>query len=219
MKDLHWYVENTTQPLRGCVVFLPGRHNFGYSMLRSYSRVLNWEGIGMVAVTPRLDEGWYPPPRSPIDQQRAVLGLNIAAKTVEKIIRAVVNRYGVGRDKIILSGFSMGAVAAVHWATRCKQTVASVVCHSGAILEPWNVPAATHDMPIILNHSMDDGCFDWEERYLPMKRALTRKNYNVWHLERPKGDHLIHHFDVECLQGIFEGIYGGSMEWQPYWAA
>ncbi len=111
----------------------------------------------------------------------------------------------------------MGAVTAVHWATHTKDPVASVICHSGAILEPSNVPAAKHDCPIILNHGMDDTCFNWEERYLPMKKALVKNKYNAWFVERKSGNHHVYRSDITCLKPHFEDVFKTSVTYEPVW--
>ncbi len=219
--DLHWYSENTSKtPLKGGVILLPGRGNFGYNLLRRYSEVFDWRGVALYSITPRLDVGWYPPPKHPLDQSEAVSGLNRSNQTIKKIIDRVTHETGLPRKKLVIAGFSMGAVAAVYWAMNARQqdAVGAVVCHSGAVLEPWKVPNARHDMPIVLNHGADDYCFDWEERYLPMKRSLVSKGYNCLFAEREKGDHWVHKGDVSCLQGVFEDLFGTSLAWEPLWS-
>jgi predicted esterase len=217
--DIHWYCENIGKtPLKGGVIFLPGRTNYGYALLRQYTKVFDWTGVGLFATTPRIDQGWYPPPKGPQDQSEAVAGLNQSNRCIDTIINTVCKEHNLTRDKIIIAGFSMGAVAAVHWATKTMKPVAAVVCHSGAILEPWNVPKATHEMPIILNHGMDDYCFEWEERYMPMKRALLRRGYNAWFAEREEGNHHVHFGDVACCKDLFKNTFGIKLDWQPSWS-
>jgi predicted esterase len=214
--NLYWYSEHKTTPLKGGIVLLPGRHNFGYNLLRSYSRNLNCSEIGLFSITPPLSQGWYPPPNGPNDQVQAVMGLDRSAKLIEKIIQTIQEQHSLPREKIVVAGFSMGAVAGVHWAIHTNDPVAALVCHSGAILEPWKVPQARHSMPIILNHGQDDYCFEWEERYLPMKRALSKKGYDLWLVERPEGNHTILNSDVACLQEFLEEKFKMSLAWSAW---
>ncbi len=216
---LYWYTEHDDQKdLKGAIIFLPGRTNHGYSLLRTYTQTFDFSEIGLFSVTPPLNQGWYPPPKSPEDQQDAVQGLNNAFHQVEKIIKLISECHNLLRSKIIISGFSMGAVTAVHWGVHTKRPVAAVICHSGAILEPWETPKASHDMPIILNHSSDDYCFNWEERYIPMKRTLEKNNYNLWYAEREFGNHLVYHADVAAIKDIFEDTFNKTVDYQPLWA-
>jgi predicted esterase len=71
-------------------------------------------------------------------------------------------------------------------------------------------------MPIILNHGQDDYCFEWEERYLPMKRALSKKGYDLWLVERPEGNHTILNSDVACLQEFLEEKFKMSLAWSAW---
>lgn len=208
-------------PLKGGVILLPGRGNFGYNLLRTYTSVFNWRGVALYTITPRLDIGWYPAPNGPADQAEAVAGLSQSNRAIEKIIERVQSETGLLRKQLVISGFSMGAVAAVNWATHARDNnaVGAVVCHSGAVLEPWRVPRARHQMPIILNHGVDDYCFDWHERYLPMKRALVAKRYNISAAERDQGNHFVHRGDVACLRPIFEQIFSTTLAWEPLWAS
>jgi predicted esterase len=214
--DLHWYHESPAAP-KGAVVFLPGRGNYGYNMVRTYTRVLDLEAIALVATTPRLDQGWYPPPNGPTDQKEAVSGLDRSDHAIDKIIEEVCETYHLPREKVILSGFSMGGVAGVHWSTQTKVPVGGMICHSGAILEPWSTPKAKHEMPIILNHGWDDYCFSWDERYMPMKSALTNRGYNVWLAERTTGNHFVHGSDVMRCKTFLEGVFDTNLDWQPRW--
>jgi predicted esterase len=83
-------------------------------------------------------------------------------------------------------------VMAVDLATRASKRYGGAVCLSGAILEPKLVPPAKSETtPIMLIHKVDDDCFSWEERYLPMKNILQQQGYATTCIERPYGGHHI----------------------------
>lgn len=218
---LYWYAENAPPaagdpPIRGAVVLLPGRSGHGYSLLRTYTEAFDFRGVGLFSVTPPISRGWYPPPNGPLDQTLAVRGLDSAAKTLDRVLDAIERDHDIPRDKVVVAGFSMGGVTAVHWATRALRP-AAVICHSGAVLEPHRVPMAGHDRPIVLNHAQDDDCFGWEERYLPMRHALSKNNYNVWLAERESGNHHVYHSDVSCVKDLFEKTFGAGLEYEAVW--
>ncbi len=73
---------------------------------------------------------------------------------------------------------------------------AAVICHNGAILEPENLNLSKNDMPFLLFHNSDDNCFTWEERYLPTKKSLIEKKYNVTFEENNSSGHNIDSRDV-----------------------
>lgn len=217
--QIHWYSEKAKNSPSGAVIFLPGRSNYGYNLLRTYTRAFDWKDVHLTAVTPPLHQGWYPPPFSPAEQSESVKGLDAAAKAINNIISRVCLETKLPRSKIVISGFSMGAVAAIHWATHTRNPVGAVISHSGAILEPWKIPESRHDMPIILNHGQDDYCFDWEERFLPMKRSLIENNYNIWLAERAIGGHQVNLNDVIRCRETFVKIFDVDIDWKPIWAS
>jgi predicted esterase len=218
-RRLHWYsegLEDGSKPAGG-ILFLPGRGGHGIQMVRKYQDVFVYPNIALMALSPMPAEyGWYPMPNGPEDQRHSVEGLKHAVDALETVLNQVEEMYGLTRDKIILAGFSAGAVVALSHHTTSKSPCAGVVSHGGAILEPNKLKKAQHKNPIVLNHAQDDFCFDWFERYLPMKEALTKKGYKVWLAERPKGNHVLMWQDVERCQTFFEktlGVTLGIPEW------
>ena len=186
------------QTVDSVVLCLAGRGGSGARLANRYFDLSGLNKTAFIGVTPfnphfgrRFFHAieWYPAPYSSEDQEEAVSGLENARERIEEILEKVTEKFNVARNKIAILGFSAGAVMSVYTATR-GGTLAGVVGHAGAILEPHNVPACQTETPILLTHGKMDGCFDWYERYVPMKNSLVENNYNVHSFEH-YGDHWV----------------------------
>jgi predicted esterase len=167
----------------------------------------------VIAVTPYARQ-WYPQPYSAVDQDEAVSGLPAARAAIEEVLETIERKYLVPRDKIALVGFSAGGVMAIDVAVNSTRELAGVVCHAGAVLEPWNIPMCRFvDMPIITTHCSDDDVFDWEERYLPMVESLENTKYNLHTIENDWGGHGVDLEDILCGAKILAPRLGYSAEW------
>lgn len=189
------------------VICVPGRSNDGAMFARDYYEASKLKDTVFVGPTPD-GYAWYPMPIDSTNQQNAVLGLPKAVKALESVQQAVEKRFGIGKSKTALVGFSAGGVVAIQTAAYSEKSYSSVVCHSGAILEPDDLPVCSHyNCPVLLTHTKDDYCFDWFERYLPMKTALIKKGYPAYVLEKNEGGHQVSKYDMEQAI-IFLKTYG-----------
>jgi len=174
-----------------CIITIPGRGNDGTQFARLYQMEAEFNNTVFVGPTPH-GFAWYPLPTSATDQDRALAGLPRARDAINAVVDAVQRRFSIPKSKIVLAGFSAGGVMAIETAAHSNEPFAAVVCHSGAILEPKNLPECKHPkMPVILTHCKDDDCFEWFERYVPMKEALFLNGYDTYALESRKGNHRI----------------------------
>ena len=206
-RRLSWYSEGlySDEKATAGILFLPGRGGSGLHMLGFYKRVFELKDVALMCLTPTpIEFGWYPMPNGAHDQSYACEGLKNASKALDDVLANIETKFDLPREKIVVIGFSAGAVVGTHHFTHFERPCAAMVSHSGAILEPDDLPQAGHSHPIILNHSQDDTCFEWHERYLPMKQALIRNGYKVKLAERARGDHVMSYQDVERLKPILE---------------
>ena len=180
----------------GLVILLPGRGQSAFDMISHYDRAANLGCMRLVAVEP-IDE-WYPAPKGANDQMEAVWGLKLTVPDFDNFVSEIENEYDVDRANIVLAGFSAGAVLAIQVAADTDRPFGAVVAHNGAILEPENMLPARNDTPYLVFHNMDDDCFEWEERYLPMKLSLVINDYHVDYIESEIGGHYIAREDVEA---------------------
>jgi len=198
-----------SEPGHSAIVFLCGRFGNGKWGAKEYRHMLEcFNKTTILGVTPYNDRGmveWYPAPNSSIDQDDAVNGQSHARERIERILSIVEQIYKVPRSRTILAGFSAGAVMSVYTnANNEKEPLGGILSHAGAILRPDQLPAANEhniNTPILLMHGRKDHCFDWYERYVPMKNALIDKGYPVSVVE-----HFGYHqmYDIEIIMaGLF----------------
>lgn len=194
----------------GTVLFLPGRDGSAEEMMCKFS-ALTKMGCALVGIEPVKE--WYPMPNGPNDQELAVAGLRYVLQALNHRVEKLRKRLSVERDEIALVGFSAGAVVALELAANSKHPFAGVVACGGAILEPTRFPACKHDTPVLLIHNRDDNCFEWQERYIPMRKTLRKKGYPLNCIERRRGGHCMSNQDI-LLASVFladtfqPGLYG-----------
>lgn len=177
------------------VLLLPGRGQSPQHIMASYNFNRHLRDSVLVAIKPT--EEWYPIPKGAKDQKDAVLGMTEVIPRMQKFIEKLKSYFRISNRQIGIAGFSAGAVIAMQIAIHSTEPFAGVVSHAGAILEPDCIPYAKNETPFLLIHSEDDACFSWQERYLPMKRALEDKNYIVHCRELTQKGHSMTEEDID----------------------
>lgn len=192
--DPKWCVANRDME-HTCVLMLAGRSHQNNLLPSIY-----WhDGLRqhMIIGVQTQCYAWYPLPKGEYDSRAAINGIPNAVHNVLKVVSKIEDTYNIPREKIVVLGFSAGGVMAIQVGAHSERPFAGIVCQSGAILDPFDLPESPHpEMPVLLTHSQDDDTFDWEERYIPMKEALIEKNYNLSASENPWGYHSITTLDI-----------------------
>ena len=94
---------------------------------------------------------WFPIPwidGSP--QALAEAGLDSAAADLNGFLDARLEETGLGADRLVLIGFSQGAMMSLHVAPRRAEPVAGVVAISGRLLRPERLEAEAVVKPAVL---------------------------------------------------------------------
>lgn len=195
----------------GCVLVLPGRGIPGTLMEKFMFHTGLWRSLQVVLEPHNLE--WYPAPNGPEDQEAAIWGLSHARKILEYEIERIEKGWGFKKKDMIILGFSAGAVMAIQMLAHSDKPYAGILSLAGAILDPADLPKAKYKTPVLLQHNMDDDCFKWDERYLPMLKSLTKKGYNVTTNERPEGGHTLTGYDVDLTREFVSKQFG---YWEDY---
>ncbi len=154
------------QPAKGLVVFLHGYGADGADLL-GLSDVLAPHLPGVALVAPDAPERcvgggfgfqWFPIPwldGSP--QAAAEAGLVAASRDLNGFLDTLLEQEGLGADRLVLVGFSQGAMMSMEVAVRRDEAVAGVVAISGRLLRPEALAAeAVVKPPILLIHGDQD---------------------------------------------------------------
>lgn len=194
------------------MLVLPGRSGFGEELAYKYagSELGNTLFIG---ITPKKFE-WYPMPNGAEDQNAAIEGVWPAFETITRTIDRITHRYGIPRERIGVTGFSAGGVMSIQTVALSDTPLAAGICHCGAILDVDALPEAKHETPLLIFHNKDDYCFDWDERYVPMKKALKERGYKCFFVERERGGHHVHWADVIVAGHWLSRVFDYPKEWK-----
>jgi predicted esterase len=186
------------------ILCLPGRGQSGTQFMQGLLTHCQFENTMLVSFTPH-GYAWYPLPRNAQDQDAAVNGQPAAVFSIQEELADIQQEYGIMDDNVAIIGFSAGAVMALQYLFETQKRLAAVVAHSGAVFQPWNVPEARNRTPVILFHNTNDDCFEWEERFVPMKKALLLKNYNTFELI-DDGGHSMYVEDIEQIEMFLKSM-------------
>lgn len=186
------------------ILCLPGRGQSGTQLMRGLINHCQFEKTMLVSFTPH-NYAWYPLPRNAMDQDAAVNGLPAAVFSIQEELSDIQHEYGIRDENLAILGFSAGAVMSLQYLFETQKRLAAVIAHSGAIFQPERVPEAKNKTPVILFHNTNDDCFDWEERFLPMKKALLMKNYNTFEMV-DDGGHTMYVEDIEQVEMFLKSI-------------
>ena len=154
------------QPAKGLVVFLHGYGADGADLL-GLSDVLAPHLPGVAFVAPDAPERcvgggfgfqWFPIPwldGSP--QAAAEAGLVAASRDLNGFLDSLLAEEGLKADRLVLVGFSQGAMMSLEVAVRRTEPVAGVVAISGRLLRPEALAAeAVVKPPVLLIHGDQD---------------------------------------------------------------
>lgn len=84
-------------------------------------------------------------------------GVITAAPTLEAFLEAELARHGVSPDKLLLIGFSQGAMMALHVGLRRATPPAGIIAHSGMLVaEDRLKKEITGRPPVLMTHGADD---------------------------------------------------------------
>lgn len=190
------------------IVLFTGRGQSAIDLLTLYKNHSQLNQVKFIAIEPITE--WYPMPNGIDNQINAIIGLQELLPKLDDLMFNISKKYNIDKSKIILSGYSAGAVVAVKIATSSTDSYGAVVSHNGAILDTYNVSNSKNNTPFLLLHNKNDNCFTWEERYLPMKNTLLEKEYNLNVLEYDDGYHDILKEDVENVGLWIKTIFNHS---------
>lgn len=198
--DSKWCVVNENANATCCVLMLAGRTQ-PQNLLPSIYWYAGVRDILIIGIATK-SRAWYPLPKGEYDQRAALCGIPDSVDKIESAVRQIGKVWKIPKHRIALLGFSAGGVMSIQVAAHSKEPYAGVICQSGAILSPYTLPKCRSETPFMLTHSKDDEVFEWEERYLPMRKALVEKEYHLTLVENPYGGHSLTNVDI-AMSKIF----------------
>lgn len=132
---------------------------------------------------------WFAIPRfDGSTEAQAKLGRDAAAADLNGFIDQVLHDEGLTADRLILLGFSQGAMMSLHVAPRRDTAIAGVVAISGRLLEPMALAAEAKVKPeVLLIHGDADDVVPFGEMHLA-GQALQEAGFSTYaHVMRGMG--------------------------------
>lgn len=126
-------------------------------------------------------------------------GLNKATNLLEAYLKKEVYApYNIAPQNVVLVGFSMSTMTALHAAPRLNGGVAGVVGFSGALMFPQELAALQqkHLMPILLVHGMADAVVPPEATNMAEKMLKSQGYTTQKHLI----ENLVHGIDLNGIK-------------------
>lgn len=157
---LEWREKPSSGPLKGCLVVLHGRGTTGEDLMPLAEEIglpgLRW--IFPDAPFPFPDEFggrmWY---GSPPERQTGIVQ---SRRMLFDLLNRLIKQEGISSDRIVLAGFSQGAVISLDVGLRFPERLAGLIAMSGYLAAPETLSAekssAGKGMPILLLHGTID---------------------------------------------------------------
>lgn len=186
-------------------ILFHGRGASPASMITLAER-LDLDGVAVLA--PAAAGGrWYPQGfMEPTERNEPDLGsaLNVASTLVERCIRA-----GIGRERLVLGGFSQGACLAAEWVARNPARYGAVVVLSGGLIGPaaeLPVRKGTFDgTPVFIGCSDDDPWIPLE-RVRQTESVLRGMGADVETAIFANAEHTIRDDEVKAFDSILQQL-------------
>ncbi len=127
----------------------------------------------------------------------------LSERDVMNVLELTLEEFNVDRDRVYLSGHSMGGRGTMHFAVKYPDLWAALGPVAGWARSPDALSAITH-IPVILVHGENDFVVSAEDsRTLVAKMAELGMTYR--YIEIPGGDHMsIIDSDRDNVQAIFD---------------
>jgi phospholipase/carboxylesterase len=95
-------------------------------------------------------------PRLPVDDAAFWEGMVAIAPEIHGFLDDQRDRYGLGDARMVLVGFSQGAMTVLHVGLRRAASPAAIIGYSGSLVGPDHVDEITVRPPVTLIHGEDD---------------------------------------------------------------
>ena len=99
---------------------------------------------------PGAPDGYQWWPLASLDSGSRAAGVRSAAPVVDAFIDAELARYGLTEDRLVLGGFSQGAMMTLHVGPRRERQLAGLMAYSGMLGDPATMLAEVRSKPPVL---------------------------------------------------------------------
>lgn len=151
---------------------------------------------------------WFP--LAGIDPAKLREGVLASAPILDAFLDAELARHKLGDDRLVLVGFSQGAMMALHVGPRRQNPIAGIVGYSGLLPGPEHLKAEMkHRPPVLLVHGDADPLIPSMALYAAA-RILGDAGFQVeWHM-RPGLEHGVDQAGLDTGVSFLRRVLGQS---------
>jgi len=190
---------------RGVVVMVHGRNAAPQNILDLLPRLAR---PGVTYLAPAAAGGTWYPYSFMAETSRNEPGLSSALAALDRVVRDVVAG-GIGKDHIVLLGFSQGACLTAEFTVRHADRYGGIILYSGGLIGPpgtrWDESLSFRGTPVFLGcsdidaHVPKDRVDESAQVFGRMGAAVTERIY-------PAMGHLVNDDEIAAGQAIIDQI-------------
>lgn len=121
------------------IILLHGRGASAADIIRLGDSLVGEDSGNFAFLAPQATNNTWYPASGFLPHQQLAPWLESALTVIDEAIDSVVNS-GIPNEKIVVGGFSQGAMLSLEYARRGRRTIGGVIAFSGAIIGPTNTP-------------------------------------------------------------------------------
>ena len=141
------------------IILMHGRGASAADIIRLGSSLVGEDGDGVTFLAPEATNNTWYPVSGFLPQEQLAPWLESALTVIDDIIDTAVDS-GVANEKIILGGFSQGAMLSLEYASRGRRKIGGVIAFSGSIIgpvdQPYTVSGEVSGMPMFIGCGTND---------------------------------------------------------------
>lgn len=202
---LHAGVE--LQDASKAIILLHGRGARAADIIR-LSRTITPEGEAIAFLAPQATNNTWYPVSGFLPQEQLSPWLESALRVIDEIVDTVIGA-GIPAEKIVLGGFSQGAMLSLEYASRGRRTIGGVIAFSGSVIGPVNAShppfADVSGLPVFIGCGTADSWIT-EEAARRSAELFTAAGAKVDLRIYPGMDHTINEDEVNAARNLIASI-------------
>ena len=147
------------QDAKKAIILLHGRGASAADIIRLGDTLVGQDANDVAFLAPQATNNTWYPVSGFLPQDQLAPWLESALTVIDEVIDTVTNA-GIPNEKIILGGFSQGAMLSLEYASRGRRKVGGIVAFSGSIIgpvdQPYEVSGDVTGLPMFIGCGTND---------------------------------------------------------------
>lgn len=141
------------------IILMHGRGASAADIIRLGDSLVGEDAEGVTFLAPQATNSTWYPVSGFLPQEQLAPWLESALMVIDEIIDTVTNA-GIPNEKIVLGGFSQGAMLSLEYASRDRRKIGGVIAFSGSIIgpvdEPYTLEGDVTGLPMFIGCGTND---------------------------------------------------------------